>query len=207
MRGRREGGTREDGGWGREREREGERPRNLRFHLVTRACPSRFSSSPCGCSLDGGWGPRETRPPAGSRARHPSLPLSRSVSPFRSPPSLPPLRRSRSDGGPPPVPQPLLQPLYNILALCFSSLVILANDYEVRISVGPPGISGNTWLGVFQSPGLEHVTLAERTLGWTGMDSIGRWRGEGSGQRRRSRGGDLFRWLFSDTDWIERRID
>lgn len=96
MRGRREGGTREDGGWGREREREGERPRNLRFHLVTRACPSRFSSSPCGCSLDGGWGPRETRPPAGSRARHPSLSLSRSVSPF--PPPSPPLEKRR---GPP----------------------------------------------------------------------------------------------------------
>lgn len=67
-----------------EEEREEERPRNLRFHLVTRACPSRFSSSPYGCSLDGGWGPRETRPPAGSWARHPSLSLFLSLSPSLS---------------------------------------------------------------------------------------------------------------------------
>lgn len=45
-----------------EKRERGERPRNLRFHLVARACPSRFSSSPG----PRGWGPRETRPPAGS---------------------------------------------------------------------------------------------------------------------------------------------
>lgn len=82
-----------------EEEREEERPRNLRFHLVTRACPSRFSSSPYRCSLDGGWGPRETRPPAGSWARHPSLSLFLSLS-FSlrlslPPPSLPSLSTDR----------------------------------------------------------------------------------------------------------------
>lgn len=41
-------------------------PRNLRFHLVARACPSRLSSW-----LDRGRGPRETRPPA-SRLEPPS---------------------------------------------------------------------------------------------------------------------------------------
>lgn len=150
---------------------------------MTRACPSRFSSSPCGCSLDGGWGPRETRPPAGSRARHPSLPLSRSVSPFRSPPSLPPLRRSRSDGGPPPVPQPLLQPLYNILALCFSSLVILANDYEVRISVGPPGISGNVpGIGTRDSR-RKNARMDRDGFDWE-MERRGKWTEEEIERRR-----------------------
>lgn len=163
---RKEGKTYEKGMTRRraERKRE-ERPRNLRFHLVTRACPSRFSSSPCGCNLDGGWGPRETRPPAGSWARHPSFSLSLSLTQSVSPFHLAfPLHRSRSGGGGDSPRGPFPAPLYNILALCFSSLVILANDYEFlsarRESRGT-------------SPRLEHVTLAERIFGWTGWIRLG----------------------------------
>lgn len=93
-------------------------------------------------------------------------------------------------------------PLYNILALCFSSLVILANDYEVRISVGPPGISGNV-------PEIGTRDSRRKSIRMDTVDSIGRFewmigarRGKWTGHSR----GDLFRWLFSDTDWIERGI-
>lgn len=151
---------------------------------MTRACPSRFSSSPYGCSLDGGWGPRETRPPAGSWARHPSLSLSFSPSlHLFLTPSLPstaisplPLHGSRNGGGggtvhgAPLAPTPFQPsaPLYNILALCFSSLVILANDYEVRISVGPPGISGNV-------PEIGTRDSRRKSIRMDTVDSIGRF--------------------------------
>lgn len=52
--------------WGRGESKENGL-RNLRFHLVARACPSRLSSR-----LDRGRGPRETRPPA-SRVGPPSF--------------------------------------------------------------------------------------------------------------------------------------
>ncbi|TGZ51394.1 hypothetical protein DBV15_09184 [Temnothorax longispinosus] len=100
-------------------------PRNLRFHLVARACPSRLSSW-----LDRGRGPRETRPPA-SRVKPPSslsVPLSctdiaHGVGPQKMHPETQPLsRRAHS---------------YSILALCFSTPVIFADDYIVGMLARP----------------------------------------------------------------------
>lgn len=140
-------------GRGREKER-GERPRNLRFHLVARACPSRFSSSP---GLHG-WSPVD-----GGPVRQGHLPAQGAPSPFPHPvPSLFALPSSSTarqreeatvvgtalrgltlQNTAALTPSQANAPLYSILALCFSSPVILANDYAVRISVGPPGISEN----------------------------------------------------------------
>ena len=158
--------SREDDGRrrGRERneeengEKEGEeRPRNLRFHLVARACPSRFEILIL-ARASRGWGPRETRPPAGSEGPVTlplpfcSLSLSLSLSLsfhrlfllvfYRSP-----VKRSYSGGdsstGPCRIPRRAASnpfrtnaPLYSIPALCLSNPVILASDYAVRISVG-----------------------------------------------------------------------
>lgn len=115
--------------------------------------------------------------------------------------SVSPLHRSRSDGGGgtvhgAPTPFQPSAPLYNILALCFSSLVILANDYEVRISVGPPGISRNVpEIGTHDSRKSIRMDKGGRVrLG----DPIGRVeerRGKWIGWSRE----DLFR-LFNDTD-------
>lgn len=176
-----------------EEEREEERPRNLRFHLVTRACPSRFSSSPYGCSLDGGWGPRETRPPAGSWARHPSLSLFLSLS-FSLRLSLPPpsllslstARETAVAGGQstgPHSPQPL-----SSRARRYTTF----SRYASRAWWSSRMITRYEFLSARResrgtSPRLEHVTLAERVFGWTRWirleDSNG-WlgRGEGNGQ-------------------------
>lgn len=156
--GREQGKRKRVRGRGREKE-QGERPRNLRFHLVARACPSRFSSSP---GLHG-WGPVDGGPVDGGPVRQGHLPAQGAPSPFPHPvPSLFALpssstARQREEAtvvGTAPrgltlqdtaalTPSQANAPLYSILALCFSSPVILANDYAVRISVGPPGISEN----------------------------------------------------------------
>lgn len=117
---------------GNEEERRGNKEnvglRNLRFHLVARACPSVLSS----WLVNRGRGPRETRPPAGR------------VDP--PPPPQPPHRRrcarTRSEWGPQKM-HPRTQPLsrrahfYGILALCFSTSVILTDDYIVGTLAGP----------------------------------------------------------------------
>lgn len=150
---------------------------------MTRACPSRFSSSPYGCSLDGGWGPRETRPPAGSWARHPSLSLflslspslSHSVSPFHRHLSRPSPRlekrrwRGDSPRGPTrPNPFPAERAAIQHSRVMLLCLVILANDYEVRISVGPPGISGNV-------PEIGTRDSRRKSIRMDTVDSIGRF--------------------------------
>lgn len=178
-----------------EEEREEERPRNLRFHLVTRACPSRFSSSPYGCSLDGGWGPWDE---ATCRLMGPSsfplslsLPLSISFSLRLSlpPPSLPSLSTDRETtvaGGQstgPHSPQPL-----SSRARRYTTF----SRYASRAWWSSRMITRYEFLSARResrgtSPRLEHVTLAERVFGWTRWirleDSNG-WlgRGEGSGQ-------------------------
>lgn len=177
-----------------EREREKEKGRVIYVFISWRARVRRDSHPrrvDAASMVDGGPVRRGHLP-----AHGPVIPPSLFLVPFRSPPSLSAAREATG------APHPSRNP--------FCSRYTTFSRYASRAWWSSRMITRYEFLSARResrgtSPGLEHVTLAERTLGWTGMDSIGRWRGEGSGQRRRSRGGDLFRWLFSDTDWIERR--